>query len=511
MISVWFSRRGFRHGLARFVAFVFSRTRLAPAIASAACCVSLSAPLAAAPWQVLQLPDLPPLGGTVFYRSPQIAMLPDGRFVLAHLSSVWVQNQWGAAAASQVTATSPVVFDPSFIAVKDAGLGLIGAGGSFAQPTPLYEFTSATPTANGFAQIGTAQTYTGAYWHSPATTAEGWLIVGQVGTPFSPGGANSTGVLFVSINGTSSRLLVDQVALYSSGMAVDFDGNLYVASYDEVNFQDDVFRFSADQVEAALTGPALTIPQGTWLRTFASAGSMAVDGLGRIWAGGFAANGYMEIYDTTTGGTHLESPTLPPFTGAGSVMFQPQAFRRNGIDHLAFIARDAWDQAPELYYGTIEASEIVVPNTLASWQRFRFGAAVDNAALESTVWGAVADPDGDGAPNLIEYGTGMSPTSADSAGALSVALPAGALVVSFLRDPLNQDLDYVIETSGSMAPNDWHEIARSTGGAATVSSGIGAGGVSEVPEGKRIRVTVSDSESASGALRRFARLRVELQ
>lgn len=473
-------------------------------------CVSLSAPLAAAPWHVLQLPDLPPLGGSVFYRSPQIAVLPDGRFVLAHLSSVWVQNQWGAAAASQVTATSPVVFDPSFVAIKDATLGLIGAGGSFAQATPLYEFAAASPTANDFAQIGAAQTYTGAYWHSPATNAEGWLIVGQVGTPFSPGGANSTGVLFVSINGTSSKLLVDQVALYSSGMAVDFDGNLYVASYDEVNFQDDVYRFSAAQVEAALTGPALTIPQGTWLRTFASAGSMTVDGMGRIWAGGFAANGHMEVYDTTTGGTHLESPTLPPFTGAGSVMFQPQAFRRNGVDHLAFIARDAWDQAPEFYYGTIEASEIVVSNTLASWQRFHFGAAVDNPALESTVWGASADPDGDGAPNLIEYGAGTSPASADSAGALSVALPAGALTVSFLRDPLNQDLDYVVEVSGSMAPNDWQEIARSTAGAATVSSGIGAGSVSEVAEGKRIRVTASDSPSSNGASRRFARLRVEL-
>lgn len=490
-----------KHSLRRFLV---RRGRLVITAAAIAVGFSCAPQARSASWQVLRLPDLPPLGGTVYYRSPQFAVLPDGRFVLAHLSTVWVQNEWGAAAAAQVNASGSVTFDPSFIAIKDAAMGVMGAGGSFSQATPLYEFAAANPTSGGFVQIGTAQSYAGAYWHSPTTSAEGWLIVGQVGTPFSPGGANSTGVLFVAINGASSRLLVDQVALYSSGMAVDFFGNLYVASYDEVNFNDDVYRFTAAQVEAALTGPALTIGQGTFVKTFASAGSMAVDGLGRIWTGGFVADGYMEVYDTTAGTTQIESPALPPFTGAGSVMFQPHSFRRNGVDLIAFIARDAWDQAPEMYYGTIE------PTPLSNWQRVWFGSAVDNAALEATLWGATADPDGDGAANLLEYAGGSSPMAVAASAALSVSMPGSALTMSFVRDPHKQDIDYIVEVSNSMAPNDWQEIARSAAGAPTVSSGIGAGSVSETAEGNRIRVTVLDSATASGAQRRFARLRIEL-
>jgi hypothetical protein len=468
---------------------------------AAGLCLSIASHASAANWQVLRLPDLPDLSSTVPYWSPQLAVLPDGRFVLAHLSTVMVQNQFGQADGdgyavfATTAATAPVAFDPAFIAIKDASTAVIGAGGAFGSATPLFAFNPSVVTPGGFTQKGSAQSYAGAYWKSPTSAAEGWLVAGQVGT------GGTSGVRFVSLDGLTTKLIVDAVAAYSSGVAVDLQGNLYVARNSYPNPKEDVLFFSAAQVEGALAGiPLAAGADGKKLFAFDSAGSIAVDDLGRIWAGGFASNGYMEVFDTATGANGKEFPAPVPIPGAGDVIFQPQAFRREGVAHVAFIAFDGYSFTNEFYYGTIRADQVGVANAFENWCSYVFGPDAANA----TISGPAADPDHDGVGNLIEYAMSSSPTRADGPWN-SAASEDGAPAFTFWRVPANLDLAYVVETSSTLAPESWQEIARSDGGEPTVPSAPGAASVTETIEGTRVRVVVTDFTAGA---QRFVRLRI---
>lgn len=401
-------------------------------------------------------------------------------------------------AVTPLNKSIPASFDPAFIVAKDTTTALIGAGGSFSSATPLYSINPSIDPVP-FTSIGTAQSYAGAYWKSPTSAQEGWLIVGQVGS----GGVS--GVLYVSMNGAAQKLIVDAVGTYSSGMAAGPSGELVVAHYDFSLPKEEIYRFTAAQVEAAISGSALTLANGVKVCELDSAGALAVDGLGRIWGAGFMADGYLEVFDPATGQSSKEYPSGLMFTGAGSVMFQPIAFRREGIDYIAFTARDAYDGAPEFWYGLTPVSSVVVPNSTANWRRFRFGSAVDNAALQATVWGSNADPDHDGRINLLEYALGSDPNGSDATAPLTAA-PAGASrTFTFTRLPANTDLTYVLEVSADLSPLSWQEVARSTGGAVTVLSGVGAANVSEAPSGRAILVTVTDPTPPAA---RFARVRI---
>lgn len=56
---------------------------------------------------------------------------------------------------------------------------------------------------------------------------------------------------------------------------------------------------------------------------------------------------------------------------------------------------------------------ITVMDDHDSWQRSKFGADVDDPAKEATVWGAHADPDRDGTPNVLEFLTARNPLASD--------------------------------------------------------------------------------------------------
>ncbi len=454
-------------------------------LAAAWLCLASASQTTAATWQVLNLDPLP---SSAPYWSPQFAVLPDGRFVIAHRSSVLVQSAFGGAAAAQTNAS--VTFDPAFIALKDASTAVIGAGGSFGSATPVFQFDPSAPTPLGFVQKAVVQSYAAAYWKSPITGTEGWLISGQVGT----GGVS--GVLYVSLSGTTTKLIVDSVAQYSSGIAADAQGDLYVGRYVFGNPTEDVFVFTAADVEAALTGAALTTA-GKKQIPCASSGSLAVDHLGRLWMSGYNTDGYFEVIDTITGAFMQEHPGGLTIPGAGLVLLQPQAFQRNGIAHVALTAYDGYASTNLFRYATVEAAQIAPPNSNANWRSYHFG-------TNNVISGPNADPDRDGSQNLLEYASATSPTRAGGA-TISASTQSGALVLSFTRDAANTDLIYIAEVSSTMAANDWQEIARSTAGAATASSGIGSGAITETADGARLRVSVT----APGA-QRFARLRVTL-
>ena len=98
---------------------------------------------------------------------------------------------------------------------------------------------------------------------------------------------------------------------------------------------------------------------------------------------------------------------------------------------------------------------ISVAVTFDAWQ--------DLQGLTGAQRGPLADPDGDGVPNLVEYAFGLQPLTPD-AGLLPAASSGGpAFSVSFRRDTRAANL--VLEVLGTAALDQpWQVIARSTGG-----------------------------------------------
>ena len=68
-----------------------------------------------------------------------------------------------------------------------------------------------------------------------------------------------------------------------------------------------------------------------------------------------------------------------------------------------------------------------------AWARDRFGdIIVDDPSKEPTLWGALADPEGDGLINALEHITGLDPNTNDAIDAFGVEeAPGGGLVFRF--------------------------------------------------------------------------------
>ena len=78
-----------------------------------------------------------------------------------------------------------------------------------------------------------------------------------------------------------------------------------------------------------------------------------------------------------------------------------------------------------------------------------------NLAKEGSLWGALADPDGDGIANLSEYSYGLNPTVADSGSPLAVAVVNRHLRVTFTRRRDDPALSVTPGVSGDLVT--WSE------------------------------------------------------
>lgn len=464
----------------------------------------------ALPWSWLEIDSF----NTTAFRTTAMAHLPDGRFLYGVSGQLHLQDAFGLAAKTTISTAAilPQVLDPSLIAVKNADHALVGQGG-FGAVSSVFSFDPTPPTPGpANPPLASPQNYAGVYWKSPTSALEGWLIGG------GNGDLSANNVIFVSLDGSKSGPVTGAISTFSGGIAVDADGNLYAATY-EIDFDtfqptadaDRVLKFSAPLVEAAIQAviagsPApVSISSSTFVYKFDGTSSIAVDSTGRIWATGYAVN-HLQVFDPVTQSMTRIVPDHGSFPGGTDILYTVRDFMRSGTGYVAFLAQDEYgNSGTKVYKGWLPCSAVVIPR-IEQWRAQQFGVHNLTLATQSAMWGPSADPDRDGVVNLLEYAAGTSPNFAD-ASPVSCNAQAGALRFSFIRDPLNTDLTYVVEVSGSLSGGSWQEIARSTGGAITVSSGAGAAGISEVPEGSRIRVSVLDPVAGAS---RFARLRVVL-
>lgn len=99
----------------------------------------------------------------------------------------------------------------------------------------------------------------------------------------------------------------------------------------------------------------------------------------------------------------------------------------------------------------------VTLNSMQQWQVDEFG----TDAMDPLVAGEMADPDGDGISNLMEYALGFSPVTSNalhSAMAMETREMDGEswLVLVIQRNPDATDLDFVVESTSDLSdPNSW--------------------------------------------------------
>ncbi len=135
---------------------------------------------------------------------------------------------------------------------------------------------------------------------------------------------------------------------------------------------------------------------------------------------------------------------------------------------------------------TIAASFSITPRGL--WKQSNFGVNASNSLIS----GDLADPDGDGLVNLLEYATGNSPTISST---LACTSQLNGTMIDFIypKNSSATDLTYIVEWSDTLVGASW--------------SSAGVGSPSPVPNTSLVKVTVPTNGTVK---KRFVRLRVVL-
>jgi hypothetical protein len=288
-------------------------------------------------WTTLPLPDL--ISAPPHYGALTMTHLADGRLLYGNNNQLYVQKTYGAATVTPFATVSGDGVDPSFIAVLRGTVAVVGAG--MFGTSSLYQFDPQFPATPGYASIATMQNYSGV-----AQGPNALYVAGDNGS-----GA-SDAVFYVRLNGTS-QLLIDQVAIFSAGIARDTAGDLFVGDNDS----DAVYEFTAAQLQKAIsTNTTLTLGNGTLVHTFASdvVGGMAVDTQGRLWASGFGDDGLF-WWDPAKriGGV------LTPEASGGA--YSVSAFTRDGKGYISFLWQAGFSPGDGVEYGYAAASDVLAP------------------------------------------------------------------------------------------------------------------------------------------------------
>lgn len=267
----------------------------------------------------------------------------DGQFVLGMNGQVFVQDTYGSPGRTQVSNTNAVTFDPSFVAIRSATAGLIGAGG-FGGPSGVFSFDPSAPaTPISSTALTTLQNYASAFWSHPTSGRSGWLVVGGNGT------AGASNVTFVSNDGTQVGAITGDLSSYSGGIATDSLGNLYTALADmDLGESEKVLKFTAEQVDAAVLAVINATPApvakaaATLVFKMDASGSIAVDSAGRLWAGGYQIP-HLQVFDPISGLNRRFVPDHAKLKGAfGPPSYSVQSYTRNAESFVSFLANDSF-------------------------------------------------------------------------------------------------------------------------------------------------------------------------
>ena len=303
----------------------------------------------------------------------------DGLFVFGTIGKVYVQDTFGAAAMTEVANTGAAFLDPSFVTLRSATQGLVGAGGSSGQ-SGVFLFDPSTPsTAITTPALATLQNYNAAFWKHPTSGREGWLVVGANGVD------GSSDLTFISTNGSVVGAVTGTISDYSGGFTVTSNGDVYLVRSAFGPPDGEVIKFTANQMDAAvlsLSGSAAPLAVSAAQKIFQAdaSGSIAVDSASRLWIGGYQLD-YLQAYDPASGVTRRFYPDHAPLINSfGPPTYASKTFVRSGDSYVSFLANDGYYSAGSgLVIGYKRESELKVRSvqfTTTSQTVFEGSAAV---------------------------------------------------------------------------------------------------------------------------------------
>ncbi|MGV3661762.1 MAG: Calx-beta domain-containing protein [Prosthecobacter sp.] len=147
--------------------------------------------------------------------------------------------------------------------------------------------------------------------------------------------------------------------------------------------------------------------------------------------------------------------------------------------------------------GSLQRATVNVTTAFDSWRGSYFTTL---ELASSSISGDVADPDGDGLSNLLEFGLNLNPVAPNNGAAQTAAVQnvggSNYLTLTFKRRTPALDLTYGVQTNpGTLNAGDW------LGNAVLVGTPTDNGDGTET-------VTFRDTTAISGAIRRFMRVQV---
>ncbi len=287
--------------------------------------------------------------------------LPDGRFMLGTVGKVFVQDAFGAAAATEVANPTSILLDPSFVTSRSGTQALVGGGG-FSGPSGVYLLNPSAPaTPLVTPALATLQNYNAVFWKHPTSGREGWII----------GGANaglSSNLTFVSTDGQAVGAVTGAISAFSGGLTTDPSGNVFVSLADfDAAINNKVVKFTAAQMDAAVVAvlagsPApLAVAASTPVFDADASGSLAADSLGRLWITGYQI-GHIQSYDTATGATRRFTPDHPALANAtGPAAYSVKVFSKDATEYVSYLANDSYyTTTSDLLLGYRPTAEMMV-------------------------------------------------------------------------------------------------------------------------------------------------------
>ncbi|MBB5039995.1 Calx-beta domain-containing protein [Prosthecobacter dejongeii] len=287
--------------------------------------------------------------------------LPDGRFLFGTVGKVFVQDAFGAAAATEVANPTSILLDPSFVTSRSGTQALVGGGG-FSGPSGVYLLNPSAPaTPLVTPALATLQNYNAVFWKHPTSGREGWII----------GGANagfSSNLTFVSTDGQSVGAVTGAISAFSGGLTTDPSGNVFVSLADfNAAINNKIVKFTAAQMDAAVVAvlagdPApLAVGASTPVFDADASGSLAADSLGRLWITGYQI-GHIQSYDTATGATRRFTPDHPALANAaGPAAYSVKVFSKEATEYVSYLANDSYyTTTSDLLLGYRPTAEMVV-------------------------------------------------------------------------------------------------------------------------------------------------------
>lgn len=297
----------------------------------------IATPWARAQWTTLDLPSL-----SSPYGVGKIGFFSDGRFLYAAAGEAWIQDSWGSASFTGMSAENNV-FDPSFVLLMNDSLAYFGSGGWGS--SAVFSLNPSVPATPGFAGWGAPVSN----YQAVAHDATAIYLGGNFGSATNGFGSPKHSISL--FDGVTNQVLIDNISDFSAGFDRDAAGNLYVGSADD----NKVYFFSAAQLDAALNQGPLSLGDGMEMHAFQSSSSVAVDGLGRVWVAGYMTTG-IEVYDPNSGTSGIFVP------GATNANYQVVTFMQGGDSYVGWLNNKDWATGADMNYGYAQAAAIPEPS-----------------------------------------------------------------------------------------------------------------------------------------------------